>query len=307
MELRDLRYFVAVAEQLHFGRAAERLHMTQPALSRQIRALEEEIEVQLFHRSKRKVQLTLAGQTFLEEARQILRHAERAVSNARRAARGETGQLTLSFTAAALRSVVPKILQVFRDRYPEVRLTMSEQCTHDQVEALLDRKIDVGFLHPPIDETRLASISLGTDICVVVLPQNHPLARKDPLTLRDLARESFLLHPRREGPYFYDRILHLCQEAGFYPHVVQEVTANQTRVGLVAAGMGVTFIPETLKDLGDTSVVFRHLQGEAPSLPLAIACRGDNVSPIVRHFWEIIEEIRVETKPSKELATSRKD
>lgn len=290
MELHDLHYFVAVAENLHFGRAAEQLHLTQPALSRQIRALENELEVQLFYRTKRKVELTIAGQTFLEEARQILRHAERAVLTTRKVARGEMGELKLSFTASALRSVVPQILRVFRDRYPEVRLTLTEQCTCDQVEALLARQIDVGFLHPPVDETLLVTIPLRTDVCAIALPEDHPLVRKKLLNLSDLAHEPFLLHPRQEGPNFYDRILRLCQEAGFRPNVVQEVTANQTRIGLVAAGMGITFIPETLQDIGDPTVIYRYLQGPAPTLPLAIARRCDDTSPVVQHFCKVVDD-----------------
>ncbi|MEO1298430.1 MAG: LysR family transcriptional regulator [Cyanobacteria bacterium J06636_16] len=290
MEIRDLRYFAAVADTLHFGRAAERLHMTQPALSRQIRSLEAELEVQLFHRTKRSVRLTIAGQAFLADAQQILQHVEQAVSTTRRTARGEMGHLRLSFTTSALRSVVPKIVREFRNRYPDVQLTMTERCTHEQVEAFRAHQLDVGFLYPPVDEKLLAITPLHTETWVVALPQDHPLALRQPLTLSDLATESFILLPRREGPYLYDQIIHLCQQAGFYPNVVQEATACQTRAGLVAVGIGIAFVPEVLQDTGNSAVVYRNLKGDAPSLQLAIAHRRDDDSPIVQHFFQVVEE-----------------
>ncbi|MEM8808594.1 MAG: LysR family transcriptional regulator [Cyanobacteria bacterium P01_G01_bin.38] len=291
MELRDLRYFVAVAENLHFGRAAERLHMTQPALSRQIRALEVELEVQLFRRTKRSVQLTIAGQAFLKEARQILYQSEQAVSTTRRVARGEMGELRLSFTPSALRHVLPKIVRAFRDRYPDVQLTMTERCTLDQVEAFRASQIDVGFLYPPVDDKRLTITPLRTEPLVIALPQDYPLATRPHLKLSDLAAEPFILHPRLEGPYLYDQIIQLCEQAGFRPNVVQEAVASQTRIGLVAAGMGITFVPETLKDTVDSTVVYRKLKGVSLSLELAIARRQDNLSPIVQHFLNIVEEM----------------
>lgn len=296
MELRDLRYFVAVAEALHFRQAAERLHITQPALSRQIHALEAELDVQLFHRSKRSVKLTLAGQTFLEEARQILRHAEQAVLTTQRTARGEMGKLRLSFTPSALRGIVPEIVRGFRDRYPDVQLTMTERCTQDQVEAFLAHQLDVGFLYPPIDNTLLTTTPLRTETLVVALPQDHPLALHTSLKLSDLANEPFILHPRQEGPHLHDHIVSLCQQAGFRPQIIQEAVASQTRIGLVAAGMGITLIPETLKDQEVPAVIYRNLQGVALSLQLAIARRSDDFSPVVQHFFQLVEE---RFKPSK--------
>ncbi|MEO1519410.1 MAG: LysR family transcriptional regulator [Cyanobacteria bacterium J06633_2] len=290
MELRDIRYFVAVADTLHFGRAAERLHMTQPALSRQIRALETELEVQLFRRTKRSVKLTIAGQAFLKDAQQILHQVKQTVSTTRRIARGEMGHLRLSFTTSALRSIVPEIVREFRNRYPDVQLAMTERCTHEQVEAFRDHQLDVGFLYPPVDETLLAITPLQPETWVVALPKDHPLALRQPLTLSDLATESFILHPRQEGPYLYNQIIHLCQQAGFYPHVVQEVAACQTRAGLVAVGIGIAFVPEILQDAGNRAVVYRTLKGDAPSLQMAIARRHDDDSPIVQQFFQIVEE-----------------
>lgn len=291
MELRDLRYFSAVAEELHFGRAAERLHMTQPALSRQIQALETELGVQLFQRTKRNVQLTMAGQTLFEEAKQILHHAEQAIQTTRRAARGEVGQLRLCFTASALRSVIPQIMRVFCDRYPDVQVTMTERCTHEQVVAFQNHQVDVGFLYPPVDEKLLFVQAIADEAWIVALPKEHYLATQKYLTLNALANEAFILHPRQEGAVFYDQIIQLCEQAGFYPNVVQEVETSQTRIGLVAAGMGVTFVPEYLQNLGDTEVIYRRLKGAAPKLQLAIAHRHDNASPIVQQFLQVTEEL----------------
>jgi DNA-binding transcriptional LysR family regulator len=291
MELHDLRYFVAVAEDLHFGRAAERLHMTQPALSRQIQALEAELGVQLFQRTKRSVQLTIAGQAFFEEAKQILRHMEQAIQTTKRVARGEAGQLRLCFTASALRNVLPEIVRVFRDRYPDVQLTLNERCTRDQVVAFQQHQVDVGFLYPPVDEKLLALQPIADEVWIVALPKGHYLVDQKHLTLDALANEAFILHPRQAGPTFYDQTIRLCEQAGFSPNVVQEVETSQTRVGLVAAGMGITFVPEHLQNTGDDAVIYRRLEGAAPKLQLAIARRRDNFSPIVQQFLHVIDEL----------------
>ncbi len=291
MELHDLRYFVAVAEDLHFGRAAERLHMTQPALSRQIQALEAEIDVQLSQRTKRSVKLTIAGQAFFEEAKQILCHTEQAIQTTQRVARGEVGQLRLSFTASALRTVLPEIVRVFRAHYPDVQLTMNERCTQDQVVAFENHQVDVGFLYPPVDEKLLALQPIADEVWIIALPKEHHLADQASLTLSELANEAFILHPRQEGTAFYDQIVRLCEQAGFSPNVVQEVETSQTRVGLVAAEMGITFVPEHLQNVGDGNVIYRRLQGAAPQLQLAIARRRDNFSPIVQQFLQVVEAL----------------
>ncbi len=210
MELRHLRYFAIVAEELHFGRAAERLFMTQPALSKQIHSLESELGVLLFARTKRTVQLTPAGQVFLEQAQQILQHTDRAVQLTRRAARGEIGKLRIGFTTTATQTVLPAFLREFRDRYPHVELTMQELCTEAQVQALHQRQIDLAFLHPPIDRRELKLYSIWAEPFVVVLPKYHHLACQDRVRLKDLAQELFILHPRQEGPTLYRQFHELC-------------------------------------------------------------------------------------------------
>jgi DNA-binding transcriptional LysR family regulator len=292
MELHDLRYFVAVAEELHFHRAADRLHMTQPALSRQIRALETELGVVLLQRNQRQVRLTLAGETLLAEAKAILQRTEQAIQTTQRAARGEVGQLKLSFVAPSLRGVLPAIIRAFRDRYPEVQLLLSEQRTQEQVEAFRTGQIDVGVLYPPVDESLLYVIPIASEGWIVALPKRHPLVQKQHLALGDLAQEAFILHPRAEGPVFYDQILRLCEQAGFYPNVIQEAGVSQTRVGLVAIGMGITFVPPHFQTDADPDVAYCPLKGAALTLNLAIGCRHDHYSPIIQQFLSVVEAWR---------------
>lgn len=289
MELHSLRYFVAVAEELHFGRAAARLHITQPALSRQIRGLEEELGIELLRRTKRTVELTAAGATFLVEVRKALQQVESAVHVAQRVARGEVGTLRIAFTPSAMHTVLPGVLRQFRDRHPHVKLEMSELCTLDQVNALRTEIVDVGLLHPPIDAPFLKLYPLPGERLVVALPQTHPLARQKQLRLKALATEPLILHPRYEGPVLYDQILHLCRSAGFEPHIVHEESKHQTRVGLVAAGIGITFVPESVQQSGLTGVFYRSLIGASPELQLAVAWRQEHSSPVLQKFLQVAQ------------------
>ncbi len=286
MEFRHLKYFVTVAEELHFSRAAEKLYLTQPALSKQIRALEEELQVKLFDRAKQKIKLTQAGEAFLETARRILEEVERGVENTRRVARKEVGQLKVGFTASALHSVLPEIIGKFRQIYPEVELILTEICTEDQVEALQNDRIDVGFLHPPIrDKSKSLSLHLlREDSILLAIPASHPLADREEIAIESLANEPIILYPRQKGPVLYEQFLQLCEKAGFFPNIVQEVEMTQTRLGLVAAGMGISFIISSVQNLSNKGVVYRPLVEELPKLQLAIAWRSDDFSPVMREF-----------------------
>jgi DNA-binding transcriptional LysR family regulator len=290
MELHSLRYFVAVAEELHFSRAATRLHITQPALSRQIRLLEEELGITLLRRTKRTVELTEAGATFLPEIRKALQQIESATQIAQRAARGEIGSLRIAFAASAMHIVLPKILQQFRALYPNVKLEMTELCTLDQVEALRTETVDVGLLHPPIDVPFLSLHPLQGEKLVVALPEAHPLSQQKQLPLKTLASESFILHPRYEGPILYDQILTLCRQAGFEPHIVHEEIKHQTRIGLVAAGIGIAFVPESSQQSSSSGVSYCAIAGDAPTLQLAVAWRSDHVSPVLREFLQVAQQ-----------------
>ncbi|MDJ0591220.1 MAG: LysR family transcriptional regulator [Pleurocapsa sp. MO_226.B13] len=291
MEFRQLRYFVAVAEELNFGRAAKRLYISQQALSKQILNLEDELEIQLFYRSKYQVKLTEAGAVFLKESRQLLNQAQKAVQLSKRAARGEIGQIKLSFVASALHSILPKILRIFRESYPDVEIIMNENSTHDQVQALLKNESDLGFLYLPIEDKSFNIQPILEESLAVVLPKGHPLSTLEKLPLKVLKNESFILHPRYEGPVLYDRLISLCESAGFVPEVVQEVPASKTRIGLVAAGLGISFVFANLQNLINTEVVYKQLNEVEIALQLAVVWRKDNTSVVLQKFLEVIGNI----------------
>jgi DNA-binding transcriptional LysR family regulator len=284
MELRHLRYFIAVAEDLHFGRAAERLHIAQSALSQQILSLESELGVSLLHRTKRRVQLTAAGVGFLEDARSIMVQVGQAKERSQRVARGEIGQLRIGFTILSLHSVLPPILQSLRQSYPEVQITLHEMTTQAQLEALRTEQIDVGFLHPPVPNANLEIVNLKTETMWVVLSNQHPLAQRQRLTLRLLCHSPLIIHPRHEGVVLYGQILQLYNKMNCQPTIVQEAMTSPTRIGLVAAGLGITFVPESLCALNYPGVVYKKLSGAMPQLAYAIAWQRENTMPLIQHF-----------------------
>lgn len=288
MEFRQLRYFVNVAQELHFGRAAERLRITQPALSKQIRVLERELGIQLFIRTKRTVKLTPAGEVFLSQARQLLRQAEKAVELAKRTASGEVGRLTIGFTATATYTVLPELIRLFRLRYSQVEVEMLELCTEAQVAALNRGEIDLGFLHPPIDSRGLEVYPILQEEFVVVLSKQHHLHNKHSLSLKDLAGESFILHPRSEGPFLYDGFLNLCRQAEFQPRIVKEVGNHQTRICLVAAGMGITFIPAGLPTSVSQDLVCKPIRDLPMKLEFAAAWHSTVATPVLQEFLKLL-------------------
>ncbi|MDF5730756.1 MAG: LysR family transcriptional regulator [Rhizonema sp. PD38] len=291
MELRHLRYFVTLAEELHFGRAAERLHIAQPPLSQQIRQLEIELGFYLFHRTKRKVQLTEAGLVFLEEAQQILKQLEQAIQIGRQTSRGEIGQLALGFVSSAAYNVFPKILRTFRTCLPGVVLELHELTTFQQVQWLREGRIDVGFIRPPIEETGFKTETIFREPLVVALPETHPLANKLNLSLASLCSEPFILFSRINAPGLYDTLISLCQQAGFSPMVVQEAIQMQTIVSLVAAEIGVAIVPASLQHLQRTGVVYKIVQEPTPEVPLNMIWRQDDISPTVQRFIEVVRNL----------------
>ena len=291
MELRHLRYFITVAEELHFSRAAERLQIAQPPLSQQIRSLEAELGVQLFQRTKRSVQLTDAGQVFLEEARRALTQVEQAIRAAQRASRGEIGRLGVGVNGSATHTFLPKILQVFR-RFPCVELVLHELVSHQQVQGISDRQIDVGFLWlPSVDDSALSFMSIWREPLLVALPETHPLADLPEIPLPVLSDEPFVLPPRQLGPSFYNQIITLCQQAGFSPKVGQEAVLMQTIVSLVAGGVGVALVPASLQNLQKVGVVYKLLQGQKSELEMAAVWRQDNSSQVLQEFLKVVREI----------------
>jgi len=290
IELRHLRYFIAVAEELHFGRAAARLHMAQPPLSQQIRQLEEELGFQLFHRTKRSVQLTEAGAVFLAECQRIMQQLEQAVQLGQQVSRGERGQLVIGFVSSAAYSVLPTLLQTFRAAAPEVSLELHELTTDQQVQWLRDRRMDVGLVRPPIDEPDFCLMPLFEEPLVVALPQPHPLAQQPVVSLQDLAGKPFILFPRPLAPGLYDQIISLCQQGGFSPTIVQEAIQMQTIISLVAADMGLAIVPLSLQNLQRTGVVYRELKEPTPKAAIALLTRQSDPSPTVQRFLAIAQK-----------------
>lgn len=290
IELRHLRYFMMVAEELHFGRAAHRLHMAQPPLSQQIRQLEAKLGFQLFHRTKRSVQLTEAGEVFLTECQKIFWQLEQAVQTGQQVSRGEMGQLAIAFVSSAAYNVLPGILRAFRSAFPQVRLELHELTTDQQLEGLRAGRIDLGFVRPPIEDSGLAWTPIFQEPLAVALPEAHALADQMQVALAELAGEAFILFPRSLAPGLYDQIISLCQQGGFSPNVVQEAIQMQTIISLVAADMGVAIVPLSLQNLQRTGVVYRPLQESTPRAAIAIAWRQLNPSATVQRFLEIVQQ-----------------
>jgi len=290
VELRHLRYFVAVAEELHFGRAAQRLGMAQPPLSQQIRRLEGELGVQLLHRTKRRVQLTEPGRAFLDEARVTLTQMNHAVEVAQRASRGEFGRLVIGFLGAATYSLLPAFLKVFRDRFPGVEIELHEMKTSELIQNLRQRRVHVGLLRLPVRDDLLSFEPILEERLVVALPEHHPLAEKHQITFGDLSGDAFLLPPRQLAPGFYDQVAGLCRRAGFNLRVGAEASQLQTILNLVAAGMGVSLVAESVTQMGDRGVVFKRLPEPAPTMEIAIAWCRDDQSEVLQAFLQVVRE-----------------
>ncbi|QKQ76295.1 LysR family transcriptional regulator [Nostoc sp. TCL240-02] len=290
MELRHLRYFVTLAEELHFGRAAERLHIAQPPLSQQIRQLEKELGFELFHRTKRNVQLTEAGQVFLGEVQQIMRQLQQAIQVGQQTSRGEIGQLVVGFVSSAAYNILPTILRTFRSYVPGVSIELHELTTDQQLEWLREGRMDVGLLRPPVEENRFSCETIFQESLMVALPEAHLLASQSDVCLASLANEPFILFPRILAPGLYDLIISVCQQAGFSPKVAQEAIQMQTIVSLVAAEMGVAIVPASLQNLQRIGVVYKTLEEAIPKVSIAMIWRKNETSPIVQRFLEIVKQ-----------------
>lgn len=305
MDLRHFRYFVAVAEELHFGRAADHVHVSQPALSRQIRDLEDELGLRLFERDRRRVALTAAGAVFVDEVRRVLGQVDRAVEIARRAARGEHGSLQIGYVPAVVYSGLPEIVRAFRRRLPNVEVQLHEMNPARQIVALLAARVDVGFLRGPIHEPALAAETVLEESLVAALPSGHPLSGRKRLGLAMLAGEPFVLQARSRGPGFHDQILAICHAAGFSPRVVQEGSQTDA-VSLVASGAGVAIVPTSLRLMRRAGVVYRPLR-EHPMTHLAMVWRKVAPSPVLREFLEEVRRLGERgIRPSTRRSSARR-
>ncbi len=293
MELRQLRYFVAVAEALNFSRAAEHLHIAQPPLSQQIRQLEAELGVQLFLRTKRRVQLTDAGQIILSEARRTLQQAERLRQIAQQTRCGEVGRLAIGFASSAPYTLLPAMLRCFRQQFPQVCLSLQELSRERQIQRLDEGSLDVGFMRPPVED-REAALSVELILrepLVVALPETHRLAQQAEVPIQALAREAFVLFPRLVAPGLYDQILGACQRAGFRPQVAQEATQMQMIISLVSAGLGVALVPASMQNLQRAQVLYRNLLPGTDTTEMALVHRQDNPSPVLPAFLSVVRAL----------------
>jgi DNA-binding transcriptional LysR family regulator len=297
IETRHLRYFIAVAEELHFGRAAQRLHIAQPGLSQQIQALEAQLGVSLLTRTRRRVELTAAGNVFLEEGRRALAQLERAENLARRAEYGEIGRLTIGGTEAATWDVLPELMREFRRRYANVDLAIREMATPVQLAALSDGEIDVGFVRPPISTEGLVARTVREDRLGVLLPEAHRLASLREIPLTALAGESLVVHPTRPSSWA-DFMISICRDAGFEPRIGQEANETATAVSFVAAGLGLTIVPVSLKGMVRPGVVYRPIADPAPRAQLLLIYRSGPLPPTVVRLLAVAHSLWPEAKKS---------
>jgi DNA-binding transcriptional LysR family regulator len=294
MELRHFRYAVAVADTLHFSEAARRLNISQPPLSQQIRLLEDELGVRLFERTRRHVQLTAAGEMFVQEARVVLAQAEHAGKVGERMRQGEAGQLVIGVAGPADADYFVEIMRVFATRHPNVRVVIRNLSTAQQVQAIQERRVHAGFVTPPIEHPELAFETVLHEPIVLAIPEGHKLAARARVPLTALAAAPLILFSRAMGPGFFDAIASACRTAGFSMQVAHEVDNLHSAYGLVAAGLGVSFVPAGLQARPPKGVVLRPLTPQLPGIDceLALAYRRESVCGLVGLFVDVVNEVR---------------
>jgi len=286
MELRHLRYFVAVGEEQHYGRGAQRLRVAQPALSRQIQDLEDELGFKLFDRLPRGVKISAAGKSFLEDARRILQQVNEATMRATRVARGQSGTLRVGFTEnASWHGVVPESFRKFRQDQPDAELQVNPLSSLEQIEAVRSGRLDAGFIFNMKTDRELDQIPVASNKIALAAPKGHPLQKLKKLRLRDLSDTNFVWFPRRESPAFYDRLMHECFRGGLKsPCIVQEGVNEATMLSLVSHGVGVAFVNENACWRCPQGVVVLPVMDLNLQLPLALVWRKANVSPLLAKF-----------------------
>jgi DNA-binding transcriptional LysR family regulator len=290
MELRQLRYFIAVAEERSFSRAAVRAGVSQPPLSRQIAKLETEIGVELFKRNKHGVQVTQAGITFEAEVKSALAQLDYATKAARRAAKGQIGTLSLGFGGSAVYTFTPSLLKRFRRDFPDVELALHNVPVTSQLDALIAKRIDIGFLLLPVRNDAIATRVLLRDTLNVALPSGHHLCRRKEIPLSALSDCDFIVFPRAANFGFHGKVMELCAKANFIPKVVQEISPLESVIGLVAAGVGIAVVPSVARKFKIAEVVFRPIRERFATVNFAMAWRKTDNSPVVRSFVEMVEK-----------------
>jgi DNA-binding transcriptional LysR family regulator len=284
MELRTLRYFATLAEELHFGRAAQRLAITQPPLSLAIRGLEQELGVELFIRTRRRVALTHAGSVFLEHVRGVLARAAESAEAARAAARGEVGRLAIGFMSASIYTLLPAVLRAFRESHGGVRLELQELTLPQQISALRRGDIQVAIVRPPVADAELDSVVVLSEPMLAALPAGHALTSSRRIGMRRLREQPFVMFQRAPGLVLHHLVLGFCLQHGFTPRVAQEASQTHAVAGLVAAGIGVALVPRSAQEIRLRGVEYRPLVERTPAVETAVAWRRDATSPVVDAF-----------------------
>lgn len=287
-DLTQLRCFVAVAEELHFGRAAKRLNMTQPPLSRQIQILEHALDIVLLERTSRAVKLTPAGRAFLTEARRIVALADGAGLAAKRVARGETGSIVFGCTAAASYALLPKLLSFATSAFPGIDIVVREMVTSEQMEALAGGRLDLGLVRHPFDRRLMADVVILREELLLAVPAGHRLANGPDPAIGDLDGTPFVMWSPVESRYFYDLITGLCAAAGAAPAYVQYISQTHTILALVSAGLGVALVPEAARALHFDGVVLRRLRGAGRVAELHLAWPRDSTNPALPAFRDAL-------------------
>ena len=283
--LRFLPTFVIVAEERHFRRSAKILGISQSAVSRQIFELESSLGFTLLSRKTRHVQLTEAGAQFLQEAKSILHQLEAAVTSSRAVAYGNTGIVRIGYTQASMTTYVATVLKKLRATLPPIGVELHEMRTNDQVEALLNQQIDIGFLHPPIATVGLKLLEVGNDPIVVCFNRGHSLCNQETVAMSDLQDSPYVLYPREIGPHLYDEIIKQCEGAGYSPHIAQHCTSWSTAIDLAAEGIGVTLVPRAYAgSSANGNVVFKSIEYSSLRLPMAIASKRKSHRAFVAEY-----------------------
>ncbi|TXS38955.1 LysR family transcriptional regulator [Streptomyces sp. OR43] len=299
MELRHLFAFVAVAEELHFGRAAKRLQMAQPPLSQQIRQLEKELGVQLFERNTRSVRLTSAGESFLQPVRTVIEDLDTAVRAAKAAGRGEYGRVSIGFAGASSHETLPRLTRAVRAAHPGIELVMTGQTYANVALArVADGSLDLGFVRLPVTQPGVTFRVIDEEELVCALPSDHPLAARDSVPLEVLAGEPFVSFPANTGSTVRDAMVGACEAAGFNPRVVQEAPDSYTILALVAAGVGVTLTVTSVQHIQQSGLVYRPLAGPPIRRQAALAWRADNPSAALRAVLAVAEDALPTPRPA---------
>nr|WP_106782980.1 LysR family transcriptional regulator [Lysinibacillus timonensis] len=291
IEIRRILYFIAVAEELNFTKAAERLKISQPPLSQQIKLLEKEMNVTLFNRNKRVVELTDAGKYFLEKAKEIVQKLEVVYEETKQIEQGEFGKLSIGFTGSVTYDILPKLIQTYQQANPKINIHLTHMSSARQVEALENKEIDIGMLVPPVESSSLTLKTLRSEPFIIAIPSNHPLARlKEPVSLFNFKNEPFIFTDRDVGHGYYDAIISLFYEVGFSPIKSQQANELQTIVSLVASGVGNAVLPASIMNYINNKVTYLTLMENNTSCTSSMAWRNDNNSATLKSFIEHVDQ-----------------